>query len=398
MYQPDHQHAARPVIDLRHHEAVLLDLGVMIDYPTAGALLHQLQAAKIHVAVFFQRGEPHTLRETPGLDAAPLIRLDDASPRQAAAGLHVSPALTVVLTADDEVAAAAHRAGFALVIVVTGPDSVGEPRRQDTVVVGDPSEIDLRAGDLHLSAIPDALTSRHEVAALLRVRTPAILLDFDGTLANIVPDPDAATLPDGTGAALRRLAAACPVAVISGRDLADVQARIGIPGIRYAGSYGSELAGPHGERYDDPDAVAAYCKSVAYAAETLTREHIEILLEPINSRDMPGYFLNDFGFAEDLIHELALPNVKLQFDIYHRQIMHGDVTTALRRLMPIIGHIQIASVPSRHEPDRGELNYPFLFDELDRLGYRGFVGCEYRPRKDTLDGLDWFLPYKGKLA
>lgn len=149
---------------------------------------------------------------------------------------------------------------------------------------------------------------------------------------------------------------------------------------------------------NDPDAVAAYCKAVAYAAETLTRENIEVLLEPINGRDMPGYFLNDFGFAEDLIHELALPNVKLQFDIYHRQIMHGDVTTALRRLMSMIGHIQIASVPARHEPDGGELNYPYLFAELDRLGYRGFVGCEYRPRKSTLDGLDWFAPYQGKLA
>jgi hydroxypyruvate isomerase len=146
----------------------------------------------------------------------------------------------------------------------------------------------------------------------------------------------------------------------------------------------------------DPDANAAYCKSVAYAAETLAREHIEIMLEPINKRDMPGYFLNDFGLAERLIRELALPNVKLQFDVYHRQIIHGDVTMALTRLMPIIGHIQIASVPSRHEPDGEELNYPFLFDELDRLGYRGFVGCEYRPRGNTLDGLDWFAPYASK--
>jgi hydroxypyruvate isomerase len=88
-----------------------------------------------------------------------------------------------------------------------------------------------------------------------------------------------------------------------------------------------------------------------------------------------------------------LPNVKLQFDIYHRQIMHGDVTMALRALLPVIGHIQIASVPSRHEPAGEELNYPFLFEELDRIGYDGFVGCEYIPRAGTLDGLEWFALY-----
>jgi hydroxypyruvate isomerase len=90
---------------------------------------------------------------------------------------------------------------------------------------------------------------------------------------------------------------------------------------------------------------------------------------------------------------MKLPNLKLQFDIYHRQIVHGDVTIALRQMMPMIGHIQIASVPSRNEPAGEELNYPFLFDELDRLGYDGFVGCEYRPKAKTLDGLSWFAPY-----
>ncbi|MDR3375907.1 MAG: TIM barrel protein, partial [Ancalomicrobiaceae bacterium] len=118
--------------------------------------------------------------------------------------------------------------------------------------------------------------------------------------------------------------------------------------------------------------------------------------EPINGRDMPGYFLNDFGFAADLIADLALPNLKLQFDIYHRQIMHGDVTMALRALTPIIGHIQIASVPARTEPASGELDDTFLFAELDRLGYRGFVGCEYRPAGATEAGLGWFAPYAGK--
>ncbi len=88
--------------------------------------------------------------------------------------------------------------------------------------------------------------------------------------------------------------------------------------------------------------------------------------------------------------------MKLQFDLYHRQILHGDVAMALRRMMPMIGHVQVASVPSRNEPDGEELNWPFLFAELDRLGYAGFVGCEYRPRGRTLDGLGWFAPYAGR--
>jgi hydroxypyruvate isomerase len=143
----------------------------------------------------------------------------------------------------------------------------------------------------------------------------------------------------------------------------------------------------------DANAVAAYRKAVTWVAERVARDGLDLLLEPINSRNMPGYFLNDFAFAENLISDLALPNVKLQFDIYHRQIMHGDVTMALRALLPVIGHIQIASVPSRHEPAGEELNYPFLFEELDRIGYDGFVGCEYIPRAGTLDGLEWFALY-----
>lgn len=140
----------------------------------------------------------------------------------------------------------------------------------------------------------------------------------------------------------------------------------------------------------DLAAVAAYRKSLAVAAHFFAPHGIDVLVEPLNRRDQPGYFLDDFDFARDLIGELQIANLKLQFDVYHCQILHGDVTTRLRELLPIIGHIQIASVPSRHEPDGEELNYPFLFDELDRLGYAGFVGCEYRPRGETVAGLGWF--------
>jgi hydroxypyruvate isomerase len=145
----------------------------------------------------------------------------------------------------------------------------------------------------------------------------------------------------------------------------------------------------------DAKAVEAFYKSVACAAEFFAPHGLDLVIEPINPRNVPGYFLNDFGFARDLIRELRIPNLKLQFDIYHCQIIHGDITMHLREMIDITGHIQIASIPSRNEPDGEELNYPFLFAELDRLGYAGFVGCEYNPRGRTEDGLGWFDQYKG---
>jgi hydroxypyruvate isomerase len=146
----------------------------------------------------------------------------------------------------------------------------------------------------------------------------------------------------------------------------------------------------------DAGATANYRRAVAYAAEQLAQKGLDLLLEPINGRSMPGYYLNDFALAERLIADLGLANLKLQFDFFHRQILHGDVTMAFRRMLPIVGHVQVASVPSRHEPDVEEVNYPFVFAELDRLGYAGFVGCEYNPRRGTLAGLDWFKPFARK--
>jgi hydroxypyruvate isomerase len=137
------------------------------------------------------------------------------------------------------------------------------------------------------------------------------------------------------------------------------------------------------------EAGTAYRRALRFVAEAAAPHGINIMIEPINSRDMPGYFLNDFRLAQGIIDELALPNVKLQFDIYHRQIIHGDVIRGLETLMPMIGHVQIASVPRRHEPGTGELDDFRLFATLDSLGYDGFVGCEYRPEAGTLDGLAW---------
>jgi hydroxypyruvate isomerase len=144
----------------------------------------------------------------------------------------------------------------------------------------------------------------------------------------------------------------------------------------------------------DPKAEASYRRAIEYAAPIFAERGVDLLLEPINARNMPGYFLNDFPYTRDVIASLGQPNLKLQFDVYHRQIMHGDVTMAFRALQPIVGHIQVASVPSRHEPDGEELNFPFLFAEFDRLGYDGYIGCEYNPRAGTVEGLKWFQPYR----
>ena len=144
----------------------------------------------------------------------------------------------------------------------------------------------------------------------------------------------------------------------------------------------------------DPRAQAAYRRAVIHAAGRLAEHGLDLVLEPINTRNMPGYFLNDFGAAAALIRDLGLPNLKLQFDLYHCQILHGDVTMRLRALMPMIGHVQTASVPDRHEPGTGEMDDAFLFAELDRLGYDGYVGCEYIPAAGTVEGLAWFQPYR----
>jgi hydroxypyruvate isomerase len=140
-------------------------------------------------------------------------------------------------------------------------------------------------------------------------------------------------------------------------------------------------------------ALAAFRESIKFTCESL--HDLTVLLEPLNPRDNPGYLLDDFGLAERLITDLKLPNLRLQFDIYHRQIIHGDVIRGLEALMPITGHMQIASVPHRHEPTTGELDDLRVFQTIDRLGYDGFVGCEYQPAAGTLEGLGWMTRVSG---
>lgn len=145
----------------------------------------------------------------------------------------------------------------------------------------------------------------------------------------------------------------------------------------------------------DPGARRHFLDALRQASDAAGPAGLNVLIEPLNRRDMPGYFLDSFNLAAELITGLDRPNVKLQYDIYHRQIIHGDVTRSLEALLPLIGHIQTASVPGRHEPGTGELDDFGIFATLDRLGYAGWVGCEYRPRGNTLDGLGWLAVASG---
>jgi len=133
-----------------------------------------------------------------------------------------------------------------------------------------------------------------------------------------------------------------------------------------------------------------YLANMKFAAQELAKHKLNLLLEPINTRDMPGYFLNTQAQAHELRAECSEPNVKVQMDFYHAQIMEGDLTTTFKKYFNDIGHTQIASVPTRNEPDDGEVNYPYIFKLLDDMGYEGWVGCEYRPKGKTEDGLGWF--------
>lgn len=133
-----------------------------------------------------------------------------------------------------------------------------------------------------------------------------------------------------------------------------------------------------------PEALAAYKDALRYACETAP--HLDILIEPINGKDIPGYLMNSFALAADIIAELKLPNLKLQFDIYHRQMLGDDLIGGIHGLLPITGHVQVASPPNRNEPGDTERD---AINELDALGYDGWIGCEYRPANGTLQGLDW---------
>ena len=130
-------------------------------------------------------------------------------------------------------------------------------------------------------------------------------------------------------------------------------------------------------------------ENLRFAADALARERIKLLVEPINTLDIPGFFLNKTEQAVQLIADVRSSNLFIQYDIYHMQVMEGDIARSLQKHLPRIAHVQLADNHGRNEPGTGEINYPFLFRHLDTLGYRGWVGCEYKPRTTTVDGLGW---------
>ena len=143
---------------------------------------------------------------------------------------------------------------------------------------------------------------------------------------------------------------------------------------------------PPGER---DAARATFIRNIGQAADKAARHGISVLLEALNPRDKPGYFYSTVGEVADLMQQIARPNVRMMFDVYHVGVSEGDILTKLERHLPDIGHVQIAAVPSRAEPDEGEVAFRAIFEALDSLGYAGWVGCEYKPRGDTREGLRW---------
>ena len=136
-------------------------------------------------------------------------------------------------------------------------------------------------------------------------------------------------------------------------------------------------------------AATTYAANLAWAAEHATKAGIRLVIEPINHRDMPGFYLNTMAQGAAIAEALGPDRVGLQFDVYHCQVTEGDVTKRMAALMPVIAHMQIADVPDRHEPGTGEIGWEYVFRQIDSLGYTGWVGCEYRPAGETNVGLAW---------
>jgi len=162
----------------------------------------------------------------------------------------------------------------------------------------------------------------------------------------------------------------------------DYAQRLGVPRLHC-------MAGVLAPDADRDSAHRSYVANLRHAAQQAAQAGITLLIEPLNHYDVPGYFLATPAQAAAIIAEVGAPNLKLQCDLYHWQRIQGELTGTVRALFPLIGHVQIADNPGRHEPGTGEIHYPFLFALLDELGYDGWIGCEYVPRGDTRAGLAW---------
>ena len=142
-----------------------------------------------------------------------------------------------------------------------------------------------------------------------------------------------------------------------------------------------------------PAADRVFIENLNRAADLAAARKITLLIEPINGRDRPNYFLNHVEHAADIINRIDKQNIRMQFDFYHVQIVGGDLIRRLEKFLPIVGHLQCAAVPTRHEPDEGEVNYAAVFEAVDKLGYQGWIGAEYRPQARTEEGLGWARKY-----
>lgn len=167
--------------------------------------------------------------------------------------------------------------------------------------------------------------------------------------------------------------------------------------IEYAGALGCRqvncLAGIVPAGADPAEIHAVFVENLRYAASALGKQNIRLLIEPINTRDIPSFFLNGTEQAIQIVSDVGSENLFVQYDIYHMQVMEGDLAPTLTKHLDRIAHIQLADNPGRNEPGTGEINYPFLFRTLDEIGYRGWIGCEYKPKTTTLEGLGWYEPH-----
>ena len=173
-------------------------------------------------------------------------------------------------------------------------------------------------------------------------------------------------------------------------------------GIEYATALGCTqlncLAGIRPATVSSAQAHATLVHNLRFAATELGRAGLRLLLEPVNCFDIPGFLLNRSDQAEAILDEVGASNLSIQYDLYHAQRMEGELANTIARLLPRIGHMQLADTPGRHEPGTGEINYDFLFDFIDRIGYRGWIGCEYRPASTTTEGLSWLARQRARAS
>ena len=167
--------------------------------------------------------------------------------------------------------------------------------------------------------------------------------------------------------------------------------------IEYANALGCDLvhcmAGITPDDITRDTAASLYAANLAWAAEQAHPAGVKLVIEPINHRDMPGFFLNTQAQGAAVVEAIGRDRLGLQFDIYHCQVTEGDITKRMAAHMPVIAHMQLADVPARNEPGTGEIGWDFVFRRIDELGFKGWVGCEYRPAGDTVSGLAWRKRY-----